>query len=148
MSVILYEKEKFGSLAYHLTHTNQDLRDLALPYHEKLELQRFKTDQKGEDLNIICWVDRLYIANQLAFHQTYTRTNKFEIETLDDKDITPQGLNWDTKKLYDWLNSVNYNIYSNGGRSFLSRDDHERLKGLISGLARRIIAGPLHYGEF
>lgn len=147
MSVILYEKENFGSMAYHLTHTTQDLRDLAIPYHEKLELQRFKCKPQDEDNNIICWVDRLFIANQLAFHQTYTKTNKFEIETLDDKDIRPT-LNWDNKKLYDWLNRLDYNLYSNGGRSFISEDDHKRLKNLTSGLARRIIEGPLHYGSF
>jgi hypothetical protein len=149
MSVILYTKEEFGSLAYHLTHTNQDLRDLALPYHEKLKLQRFKLRPGDEDRNIICWVDRLYVANQLAFHQTYSwGEGRFEITPLDEEDINPNSIHWDYRKLYDFLNSLHYNLFSNGGRSFISTEDMARLDGLIGGVARRIIDGPTHYGGF
>jgi len=148
MSVILYEKEKFGSLANHLTLTTE-LREMSLPYDEKMRLKQYKGTFDDECANIICWVDRLYIANQLAYHTTYTsHENKFEVELLDDPDIKNNGCNWDNKKLYSFLNSLHYNLISNGGRSFISEEDMNRLDALISITARKIIDGPLHHGSF
>lgn len=148
MSVILYETKRFGSLANHLISTS-DLRDASLPYDERMKLKQYKGTFDDECTNIVCWVDRLYIANQLAYHTTYTyREGKFEVELLDDSDIKSNGCNWDNKKLYSFLNSLHYNIFSNGGRSFLSEEDMNRLDSLISSVARNIIDGPMHQGSF
>lgn len=148
MSVILFERREFGSLANWLISTS-NLRDVALPYIERMKLKQYKATFGDECANIVCWVDRLYMANQLAYHTTYTyRDGKFEIEMLQDEDIKSNGLNWDNKKLYSFLNSLHYNLFSNGGRCFVSEDDLDRLDSLISIIARKIIDGPTHHGSF
>ncbi len=77
-------------------------------------------------------VDRLYIANQLAYDYSYD-IPKIEIRRLEQKDIDAAPVIKGVKLLSE-LKSLRYNLYSNGGHSFVSKKDAEKLDILIIAL--------------
>lgn len=131
MSVICHEAEKYLKIGNSLLNTeDEEFKNVILPEDERKYLSMLKADEKDCYNNIMCFVERLYIANQMAFNMQYTRENEFRIERLDDEKLNESGI-YDLKELKSILESINYNVYTNAGRSFLSKKDDERLQGII-----------------
>ena len=157
MSVLVENKEKYGALADYIQMKNSrtDGYFSFLTHDEKMEMEHLKHQLKDFDEyehtenRINCFVDRLYIANQLAWYYNYgdwyNQENgdghdktKGPIDRLEKNDVK-NGMSMNTKRALKLLNSVSYNIYTNGGNSFLSKKDSEKLDRMIEQLKSEII---------
>ena len=110
-------------------------------------VQRSIDDEKSI---IAAWGNRVYVANQIAYIFTYSRNADCsrEINLLDDADPWNHGADLITNpaRFYRTLESIRYNLYSNGGQIMLCHEDMERLNNLIAALAR-VIAGEYQRGK-
>ena len=88
------------------------------------------------------WTNRLYVANQIAYIFTYCHRDDCgkEINQLD-RDDWKNGNELIAKptRFFHILESVKYNLYSNGGQVMLSGDDMQKLDCLTAMVARRIV---------
>lgn len=144
MSVFVHEVPTYGGIAaailndryttyesfYRSVYTYNDDR-----YLKSLISDNWERDDAAED-HIHYWMNRLYWANQLAYMLTYGDADR-TIRDLPEgyHKVIPMGL----KQLYAQLQSIQYNLVSNGGRVMFGKDDMERLENLIASVARRII---------
>lgn len=157
MSTVLYEKEEYLELA-HTILNNHKIKNMAIPIFERIKLERYVKPEgidKAIELNIISWIERLYISNQMTYFYQYRDVNPL-IEYFGENDeIQNYGHRFKiyTKQkveVYKFLNSLSYNLDTNSGRSFISEEDRDRLKNLRTALARKVIDEmtteiPLHY---
>lgn len=145
MSVICFSSEEIGHIAESVQFKNRQYGRQGqywkfLTFHDELEAKHCnpKVDMcEYADHKIACWMDRLYIANQIAFLYTYNSEKDMKIDRLDEKHIV--GLPLPGKQLLEKLSSLRYNLQSNSGHSFVSQEDAERLERLINGLKDEII---------
>jgi len=146
MSVLAFSAEKMGSLATSLISKNRRHGGPGeywefLTHPELLELKElYKTADELFDAieqEISCFVDRLYIANQMAYIYSYD-VSKSEIQRLDKKHIDI-AVGIEGAGLLRELKSLRYNLYSNGGHSFVSKKDEEKLTTVIIALMEELI---------
>jgi hypothetical protein len=151
MSVILYDPKDFGGLANAIIREPMARESMQLP-QDKLEERALKLSECDVDNRIECFFNRLYIANQLAYATTYKDEcdidGSFTIMQLQDSDVVdipPSATTFRGKPLttpeaiLDALESIQYNIISNAGRSFFDADDSARLERLIRYYSREAL---------
>lgn len=129
MSVIRFDKREIGQLA----KTIYDLpkhADYFLTNEERLE----NVSVKGY---IGAFFDRLFVANQVCAIYQYGDKVGTSIERLEETDCIGTWL--EDRKLWDKLRSLQYNLFTNGGSSFVSEKDLDRLESIISRVGTRII---------
>ena len=98
---------------------------------------------------IAAWGNRVYIANQIAYILTYSHREDCNLMiNLMDRDEWKNGgdLITNPARFYRVLESIRYNLYSNGGQVMLCREDMERLNDLIAVIAR-VIVGECQRGK-
>jgi len=88
------------------------------------------------------WTNRLYVSNQIAYIFTYSHRDDCD-KTINQMDRSDWKNGMDLLKnpvrFYRMLESVRYNLISNGGQIMLSGQDMERLNDLIGLVARGIV---------
>lgn len=146
MSVFVFDRKEIAETGETI-RTNQNLRNVFLNPTERLERELYHC-RAGKDLAdldnaIKCFVDRLYIANQLAYYYQYPdegEGDKMSIKRLDEgdfRDVMPLRM----RGFVDKAKLLRYNLFTNNGRSFLGREDVERFDRLIDH-AKEIIIFP------
>jgi hypothetical protein len=92
---------------------------------------------------VAAWGNRLYVANQIAYIFTYSHHAEcnMKIDLLDESEAWKHGADLITNpaRFYRVLESIEYNLYSNGGQVMLSGQDMQRLKDLIAAVARVVV---------
>jgi len=100
--------------------------------------------------HIWSWCNRVYIANQCAYILTYSHRADCDrkIDFIADYTECHNGGQLIQKpgRFYRMLQSIQYNLYSNGGQCMLCREDMERLDNLIAVIANDII-GDYQHGQ-
>ena len=129
MSVLILKPNEYLGIAESFKHG--ELRDYFFSSLEKMEAEYWVEHAKISlwdftDNAISTWVDRLYIANQLAFFYSYDKS--IQLERLKESDW---GLPLTSRVLLEKLASVRYNVITNGGNCFVSEKDMDRLERLI-----------------
>lgn len=103
-------------------------------------LSRTIDDERGI---IAAWANRVYVANQVAYIFTYSHNADCDmrIDLLNESEVWKHGaeLVQNPARFYRVLESIRYNLYSNGGQIVLCREDMERLNDLMAVLARVVI---------
>lgn len=131
MSVIKLLISEFADIASTIKY-DAVLRGHFYSLKETGELARLKMFPPAErqlDKAILCWVERLYIANALAFEYQYGNSDQITIKRLNEKDLEGQLLSYE--QILKQLRSLRYNLYTNAGRTFLGADDTAKLSALI-----------------
>lgn len=143
MSVLQIDESEYGRILKTLIFDRSGLDLISrsvFTYNDENHIMRLNgwnsdIDEVSET-HIGEWVERLYIANQLAFITQYRE--RTQIDFLPDE-ISTGKMPMSMRELYKSLSSIQYNLFNNAGRCFLSGDDMERLTNLIAATARRII---------
>lgn len=142
MSVVLITKKEFSDVAKSLLY-HEALKEVFLSWRERYYKTQFSKEINLNSNEILCFVERLYIANRLAYYYQYPyecQNNKIEIERLNE-DFYKQGNILQDKELLRLLRLIHYNLYTNNGRIFLGKEDEERLERIITRLKDKIING-------
>ena len=150
MSVIQIDPTEFGRIASMLLRSQyaDNFSWCVFDTYENAETRALLTHLESNEINhrfeeakntmIFTWVDRLYLANQIAAAITYVKEREFTLEhlrvTLLDLDPYPT-----LPEFYEQLRSIRYNIYTNNGRCMFGHDDMTRLDDLIDAVAHQII---------
>jgi len=130
MSVKKFSVAEFADIA--TTIKNSPLRKYFYTAEEEglmARLNHYPPLETQRDKDILCWVERLHIANALAYHYQYSDTDTIIIKRLNEKDL--EGKLLPEKELYQQLRSLRYNLYTNNGRVFLGGNDLARLTRFI-----------------
>ncbi|MBA7540833.1 hypothetical protein ES705_33136 [subsurface metagenome] len=130
MSVIKKSKEILGRVGITLL-SSEHLRPLLLDAENQMLLAKLESNEHDFiDHEIRCFIERLYLANQLAFLRQYDREAKsYTLKRLEETDISGKLLSM--KELWSELKSIRYNLYTNAGVCFLGKEDFETLTSLI-----------------
>jgi hypothetical protein len=131
LSVIKFSVEEFADIASTIKYDTV-LRDHFYSLKEIGELARLKMYPPTEaqlDKAIFCWVERLYIANALAFDYQYGDLDPITIKRLTEKDLEGQLLS--RREIFEKLRGLRYTVFTNAGRTFLGEDDMAKLSALI-----------------
>ncbi len=131
MSVIKFSVAEFADIASTIRYDTV-LRDHFYSLKEVGELARLKMYPPSEaqlDKAVLCWVERLYIANALAFEYQYGDSEVISIKRLTEKDLEGQLLS--RREILEKLRGLRYNLFTNAGRTFLGEDDMAKLSALI-----------------
>lgn len=150
MSVIQIDPTEFGRIASTLLRSQyaDDFSWCVFDTRESMEIHTLLTHleshetvhqfEEAKNTMIFTWVDRLYLANQIAAAITYVKEREFTLEhlrvTLLDLDPYPTLI-----EFYEQLRNIRYNIYTNNGRCMFDHDDMIRLDDLIDAVAHQII---------
>lgn len=131
--------------------------DIAMPCSEEAKMDQYQLrapkknlDRERETaLNIACWVERLWVANQAAYYYQY-RDEKGALEFAPDDYDPPRGtVPMEAGKLYRELQSLQYNLYTNDGHTFCSEEDMRRLEEVMRIIAASFVDAALEKrGEF
>jgi len=136
MSVIAFDIGFFSQIAADLKHlgyfdlTLRDKRDYAFAFSDVSE-------ETYRARIIDQFVRRLYFANQMAYHVTYEKD-------ADTQIVIPLPERWasrsprNRRELIDDLWSLDYNLITNGGSSFLGHEDEDRLQSVIHSIEREL----------
>jgi len=100
--------------------------------------QMGKPTMEGTEHAIKAFVERLYLANQLAFITMYGKAKEETIVRLEEHELDGGLLG--SKSFLRTLESIHYNLYTNAGRIFLGREDEERLERYIRYLRSKLLA--------
>ena len=107
------------------------------------ELNQMKASVDDYKDIIHAWANRVYISNQCAYILTYAHRDDCDktINMLTDTDHLNQGghLLSDLPRFYHILESIKYNLYSNGGQVILCGEDMTRLNDLMAFVSREIV---------
>jgi len=141
MSVALIGIDEFGNVATTIL-MNEYLKSYFLNGNEKFMKLLYKKQANPEpsEIDILAFVERLYIANRLAYYYQYGDEcidGKIEIKRLDETDLFNKPVSY--QKLLQILRDIHYNLYTNAGRCFLGREDMERLERLIEACKDAVI---------
>jgi len=131
VSVIKFSLAEFADIASTIRYDTV-LRDYFLSFKEVGKLSKLKMYPPTEaqlDKAILCWVERLYIANALAFEYQYGDLEIISIKRLNEKDLEGQLLR--RGEIFEKLRGLRYNVFTNAGRTFLGEDDTAKLSALI-----------------
>ena len=142
MSVIVFGAEEIGSIYKTLEQEVYHDSIYNLLSIERADPEILKVCYKGNDVeykktHLHGFISRLWIANQCAgimqygHHDDYDKTIKmFDSDNKDGKVLAEY-------ELYDEVNSLMYNLYTNGGNCFAQNKDREFLEHIISVIARK-----------
>ena len=131
MSVIKFSVGEFADIASTIRY-DPVLRNHFYSLKEVGELVRLRMYPSSEaqlDKAVLCWVERLYIANALAFEYQYGDSDTIVIKRLTEKDLEGQLLS--RREILEKLRGLRYNLFTNAGRTFLGEDDMAKLSALI-----------------
>lgn len=132
MSVIKFNLDVFAAIASTIKYTGH-MRDHFLSLKEigvLAQLKGYPLSEEALDRKILCWVERLYIANSLAFYYNYSSgEEKIEIPRLSAKML--EGHLLSARDFLKQLREIRYNLYTNAGNCFLGEEDMEKLERLI-----------------
>lgn len=147
MSVFVLSPEEFGAIAATLRIMRDSFRRPLFPLsvaerweHKVLVEPYEKLDEEQYTLSLIKpFVFRLYLANAMAERYTYMKdkTTEFIIPLFE----LPQGKVMPSMELLRTLESLSYNIVTNGGNTFLGVKDDEKLTKLIGNIKTELIRG-------
>lgn len=145
MSVIVFSKEeicRIGNSILNIDHA----REKALLAYDRLSHLLFQNKgavrYEDEHEAVLHLMNRLFIANQTAYHYQYPDTNegsKMVIETLEKEDFLKESAPMNKPLLLKELKGLKYNLYANSGNSFISETDMERLDGIIHAVMDEMI---------
>ena len=144
MSVYVLSPEQFGAIAATLRITRDSLREPIFPRSmaERFEYQVFIAQGgKSEEEYTLSLIDpfvyRLYIANVMAERYTYMKDGQAElvIPLIELACSRPMELT----ELLKTLESLSYNLVTNGGNTFLGVKDDQKLEQVISAIKSEII---------
>jgi hypothetical protein len=114
-------------------------------YNEEYQFKMLSFSKTGgvpeKDIqnNILCWCNRLWWSNQLAYMMTYGHHEETSKTITDIDDEHLPSSHPVAKMLYDDLKAIEYNLISNGGRKMISAEDERKLEDLISIVSGEII---------
>jgi len=94
---------------------------------------------EAKNTMITAWVDRLYLANQLAAALAYANEREFTVQHLPAGMLSSCQPYATLTDFYEQLRFIQYNLYTNAGRCMFSHEDMFRLVELINAVASRII---------
>ena len=103
-------------------------------YGHHVKLSSKAPNRETIENDVAYFFQRLYVANQLAEKLTYykgEKDNEFSVTLLRDSDLKSLKGYLSRQELLRKLSSLHYNCYTNGGFTFLSEDDEEKLTGWI-----------------
>ena len=87
---------------------------------------------------IVCFFDRIYIANQLSYCYQYNEKMDIQRLNFDIKRVKNEPITDLFKRDFaTFLSNINYNLFTNNLRSFVSADDLEILQNLIKATEQR-----------
>ena len=145
MSVFVLLPEEFGSIAATIRLTTDSFRRSIFPLsmQERWEYAALVGPTKMEDEDeytrslIRPFVFRLYLANAMSERYTYMKdhTTEFVIPLFE----LPPGKILSLPKLLRTLESLSYNIVTNGGNTFLGVKDDKKLHDLIERCKSKLI---------
>jgi hypothetical protein len=142
MSVYVLSAEDFGSIARTLHQARTGLNDLIFPLSveetlDRLALSPGKTADEHAQTLIDPFVFRLYIANQMAEEYTYMKPGHTNLVVPIIE--FPRSRSLPLRELLSKLDSLAYNVVTNGGNTFLGRKDEEKLDRIISRVQRELV---------
>ena len=144
MSVMVINPETYGRIAKMLVSPGRVYEDLSravYTYRDQLISRGQFGGKDDEDTKmrfIVSWMERVYVANQMAFIYNY-RDEEQTISFLEESHLKfqPMGM----KALYEELEGIEYNLYTGAGRMFISEEDMTRLQNLKALVAKELIRG-------
>jgi hypothetical protein len=133
MSVIKFNLEVFAAIASTIKYFG-NIRDHFLSLKEigvLAQLKAYPLSEEALNRKILCWVERLYIANSLAFDYNCNSgaQEKIEVPRLSAKSL--EGHLLGARGFLKQLRGIRYNLYTNAGHCFLGEEDMEKLERLI-----------------
>jgi len=141
MSLFKFTWEEIGAICNSVL-SHKELWDRAgVPWKEKANFALLSFDGKTQmswnqkKNNFLYFMDRVWVANQVAVDFAYN-AKSFEIQRLAEEHL--KGF-LSPPVLLRKLESLQYNLITNSGRSFISQEDSERLESLISVLSRLML---------
>ena len=145
MSVFVLSPAEFGAIAATLRISRDSFRRPIFPLSmaERWEYEALVKpyDKKSEEeftLSLIVpFVFRLYLANSMSYSYTYMKdgTTEFTIPVLE----VPPGKVLPLRELLRTLDSLSYNIVTNGGNTFLGVKDDEKLRDVRDRIRTKLI---------
>jgi hypothetical protein len=145
MSVFVLSPEEFGAIAATLRVSRDSFRRPILPLsmaerweYEVLVKPHEKQSEEQYTLSLIKpFVFRLYLANAMAERYTYMKddTAEFTIPVFE----LPPGKVLPLRELLRTLDSLSYNIVTNGGNTFLGVKDDEKFRDVKNRIRRKLI---------
>lgn len=137
MSVLILDEKEMNDLFNIILHLNskQSVFDGNQRYETDQIYQAYK-NMKDKDENFsmeyleenkIRWfIDRIYFANQIAYYYQYKHNleEDFKYNHIGES-LTISIMNRNERKALKALKSLTYNLYTNNGNSFISREDME-----------------------
>ena len=145
MSVFVLSPAEFGEIAETLRVTRDSFRRPIFPLsveerweHKVLvEPSKKQTDEEYTLSLIRPFVFRLYLANAMAERYTYWKDGdpEFTIPLFE----LPNGKVLPLRELLGSLESLSYNVVTNGGNTFLGVKDAEKLERVIEAIKDTII---------
>lgn len=151
MSVIQIDPTEFGRIASMLLRSQyaDDFSWCVFDTQESMEIHTLLTHleshetvhqfEEAKNTMIFTWVDRLYLANQIAAAITYVKEREFTLQHLYIGMLDLSNPYPTLPEFYEQLRSIRYNIYTNNGRCMFGHDDMTRLDDLIDAVAHQII---------
>lgn len=145
MSVFVLDSKDYGKIANTLIETHksrgiftQGERMVMSRDADALKINEYEYRKQ----NLIWFVNRLYISNQIAYYLNYElKENKpmqlFELDDTDLQNHMPIG----DKALLSKLTDIRYNLKDNSGHVYADQKDLDRLNNLIDHLAVKIALG-------
>ena len=147
MSVFVLSRDEFGAIAATLRVSRDSFRRPIFPLSmaERWEFKALveaseKLDEEGFTLSLIePFVFRLYLANAMSQCYTYWKdgTAEFVLPLFE----LPRGKVLTLRELLKTLDSLSYNIVTNGGNTFLGVKDDEKLRDLTDRIKTELIQG-------
>jgi hypothetical protein len=144
MSVFVLSPEEFGAIAATLRTARDSFRRPIFPlsYAERWEHKVFEPLRKQDEDDyarslVDPFVFRLYLANAMSERYTYMKdaTKEISISLFELPKRPPMEL----RELLTTLNSLSYNLVTNGGNTFLGVKDDEKLHKLIENIKTNLI---------
>ena len=145
MSVFVLSPDEFGAIVATLRISRDSFRRPTFPLsmaerweYEVLVKPYEKQSEEDYTLSLIVpFVFRLYLANAMSERYTYMKdgTAAFTIPIFE----LPPGKVLPLRELLRTLDSLSYNIVTNGGNTFLGTKDDEKLRDLTDRIKRKLI---------
>ena len=134
MSVIRFDGQFIGKLCKTVM-MNNPLKEAFRTYDDYFTIQQYYDNDKNKfyDSHIPSFFNRLYIANQAVSILQYGqhKDEPREIELLTDEECESSGYFGDFKEFLKELNSLQYNLISNGGNGFTQEKDVDALQRIV-----------------
>ena len=145
MSVFVLSPAEFGSIAETLRVSRDSFRRPIFPlsmaerweYEVLVKTHEKKTEEQYTLSLIRPFVFRLYLANAMSERYTYMKdgTTAFTIPVFE----LPPGKVLPLRELLRTLDSLSYNIVTNGGNTFLGVKDDEKLRDVRDRIRSKLI---------